>query len=845
MNNHANDQQNMDRQHINDQQRNTEPSVAEMEDMMDFDGGHSQKTGQKSGQKTDRHNDKNAAIDAELIEDEDNNFINDEFNPEKNVTKVGFRKNGLSKFGLVGAAGLALVVGGITFFQGQAPKDKVAETPKPKDPATTQVETAQSDVTKAQQSESETKAELALSKQKDSLEQANSNKTTDPTTNKPTDSTTSKATTDPNTKVVTNPSPSVPIAVGASGAIVPPVKPSRASGFVASPVVPPLNIPSTNSTKIASTPFVPPASKNNISTPPAGVQSIPVVSAAKLATTPTETLISKKNSASPAGAGLPIPIATAPGVPKAPKPAVVETPSSKTPSKDIAKIEPTRSSPPKKRPSEDSDEPLPRLRIARAPGVSADTLPPSPPYSITKGASEAIASLPGTNSLAPQPLSSPNAIPPIAINSAPSLIDFLKTSAAADTAPQPQLIALNKEQSKEKQSVTIKSPKPVLQIVTTPGILTLANQTTTKNNGLIASNSINSKYSGLVSPNSLLTDIDDPAPTGITNFVATTDTTPSIKPALAQALPPGISSTRPAYAYTKMLLAGLSDTNMNLGNVQPVSTNQQNSQINQVNKSQVVTQNNPTLNQPIPITPDQNTPAIPGTPVSPLSPIAPPSAIGPIASSILTGTSAKGTTLTPILWGSDSANGAKFVAKLEEPLLASNKREALPAGTQLIVMAKPSNSSNNNNNSLVEVDVVGVIVQGREYATPPGAIVIHDENNGLLVGEDYFKREDQIASRDYLTVLGGALGSLGQVLNRPSGSFSSNTAFGSSSSTSVINNNNPNVFGALLEGGFKDIPGIWNQRNQQALAQLANQPKVYQIPKGRTIRVFVNQSINF
>jgi Bacterial conjugation TrbI-like protein len=839
--------------YINDQHLATEPSVAEMEDMMDFGSG--------SSRKTDSHNQDNNIFDVEAIEDDDDeeeeNFINEEFNPEKNATKVGFRKSGKAKGALVAVTGLVAVVGGITFFQGQVPKDKVAEAPKTKDASEEKVENAQSDVTKAQQSESEIKAELALSKQKDALEQSNGTKPTDKPATDP------NAKTDPNTKVTSSPAPAVPV--------VPPVKPSRTNGFVASPVVPPLAIPNNGSTKVATVPaapFVPPAAKNNISIPPAGVQPLPTISAPKLATAPVGSLINK--NASPVAASFPI--ASAPGIPKTSKPAA-ENPSAKTPSKEIAKFEPVRStsikeSPvTKKRISEDSDErPLPRLPIARAPGIAPDTqvasntLPPPSLYPVTPQ--------PG---VAPQPFSTSNTIAPVAINGAPSLTDFLRTSAAADTpiaslppkaiaslAPQattnipvsqPTLIAMNKDQSKEKQ--LFPGSKPVLQLVpvpngstTNPVVAKLKKQT-----NLIASSGIKNSYSTLVSPNSPLTDIIDAPSLGVSLATATPDTVAqAIKPALAQGVP-GTSGTRPAYAYTKMLLAGLPDTNISLGNTEQVSSSNQ--QINQVNKSQVVTQNNPLLNQPVSNPPAQNAPSttILGTPVNPVSPTAPPApaAIGPIAASILTGTSAKGTTLTPILWGSDSANGAKFVAKLEEPLLANNKREALPAGTQLIVMARPSSNGNSgiNSSSLVEVDVVGVIVQGKEYATPPGAIVIHDENNGLLVGEDYFKREDQIASRDYMTVLGGALNTLGQVLNRPSGSFSSNSSGFGSSSTNIINNRDPNIFGALLEGGFKDIPGIWNQRNQQALAQLANQPKVYQIPKGRTIRVFVNQSIIF
>jgi hypothetical protein len=829
---------------INDQHHATEPSVAEMANMMDFGGGHSQTTG---SQKRDQHDDDNAVFDVEAIEDEENDFFSEEFNPEKNITKVGLRKNGLAKGTLVAVTGLVAIVGGLTFFQGQVPKDKVAEVPKKKDAADEKVESAQSDATKAQQSESEIKAELALSKQKDALEQSNSNKTNDPNNSKTTD----KPATDPNTKVTSSPAPSVPIVSPAPSANNPSAnRQNSASGFVASPVVPPLAIPSNGSTKVAA------ASKNDTSIPPTGIQPLQTVGASKLAAASVGPFLNKNANSAPAA----LPnlsntnssikaIAKAPGITNTPSAkAPVAEPVAATP-KTIARVEPTRSkssqeSPIARKRSSEDNEDLPRLRIARAPGVAADTntvnnAPPPPLYPVT----------PGINSLASQPPGS--SIPSVAINSTPTLTDFLKTSAAADNptpsippVSQPQMLAMNKDQSKdqtkEKQLIA-KDPKSVLQIVPTPTKLAL-----NKGNLIASGDTKGNKYSGLISPNSLLSDIVNPPPLGIT-IASTTPNIPvldkmplAVKPALTQGMAPGISGVRPAYAYTKMLLAGLPNTNLSLGNVEQVNNNNQ--QINQVSKSQVVTQNNPILNQPTTNPPEPNTSnTIPGTPVIPASPI------GPLAASILTGTSAKGTTLTPILWGSDSANGAKFVAKLEEPLLASNKREALPAGTQLIVMAKPSNNSNtsNNNNSLVEVDVVGVIVQGREYATPPGAIVIHDENNGLLVGEDYFKREDQIASRDYMTVLGGALGTLGQVLNRPGGSFSSNTAFGSSSTTSVINNQSPNIFGALLEGGFKDIPGIWNQRNQQALAQLASQPKVYQIPKGRTVRVFVNQSINF
>jgi hypothetical protein len=192
-----------------------------------------------------------------------------------------------------------------------------------------------------------------------------------------------------------------------------------------------------------------------------------------------------------------------------------------------------------------------------------------------------------------------------------------------------------------------------------------------------------------------------------------------------------------------------------------------------------------------------------------------------------------------VLWSGDGNSSAKFVLKLDEPMFANNNREALPAGTQLVVAAKPTNI----NVGIADLEVVSVVIKGREYSTPLGAIVIRDDQGGLLVGEDYFRRDEQIAGRDTVTILTNAAGNIGQVLNRPTSTYSSTGVGGVS--TNVVTNPTPNIFGAALEGGLRDLPSILSQRNQQAVAELANKPRVYQIPRGRSVRVFINQSVNF
>jgi Bacterial conjugation TrbI-like protein len=207
------------------------------------------------------------------------------------------------------------------------------------------------------------------------------------------------------------------------------------------------------------------------------------------------------------------------------------------------------------------------------------------------------------------------------------------------------------------------------------------------------------------------------------------------------------------------------------------------------------------------------------------------------AKSILVGTSAKGSTVTPILWNAGINNTAKFILKLEEPIRDNTNQSAIPAGTQLVVMVKPASA----NLGFAELEVVSVIIQGREFAPPAGMFAVRDDQNGLLVGEDYFKRNDQIASRDSLNILTGALGRVGQVLNQPSSTIAS-VGIGS---TTTVTNREPNIFGAVLEGGFRDLPATWSQRNQQALQEIANKPNVYTIPQGRSVRIFVNQTMEF
>ncbi|KAM3097844.1 hypothetical protein ACKFKF_18895 [Phormidesmis sp. 146-12] len=209
---------------------------------------------------------------------------------------------------------------------------------------------------------------------------------------------------------------------------------------------------------------------------------------------------------------------------------------------------------------------------------------------------------------------------------------------------------------------------------------------------------------------------------------------------------------------------------------------------------------------------------------------------------LLVGTSAKAATLTPILWAPNSSTAARFLIKLDEPMLDGNNSVAFPIGTQFIVTTNKTDP----NTGIVDLEVISVIINGAEFSPPAGAIVIRDDKGGLLVGEDYYKRQRRVAGKDMMLIFASALGNIGSILNRSQSSSSTSISTGGVSSTTTANTNPPpNYLGAALEGGFSKLSEVLSSRNEKAIQTIMSAPKVFQIPQGRSMQVFVNQSISF
>jgi hypothetical protein len=732
-------------------------------------------------------------LEAEILGEGDGQSFKQEFSPEQNQTKVGFTGNGVVKGVLIaGGVGL-LAVGAVAFYSSQLPKEKAPATLKSKSPTDDKLSAAQSAATKAQQSESATKAELALAKQKESLDQASKNDESSQVAaiDKQATTTTSNTTSD--------------VAVQST----------------------PLQSNSARNPTVIST-----ASAGKTTNSSVNVPIVPVLRPAVIASSTTSRLNTQPQSArkNPA-TNSSIAFVPSPGLALA-KPLATANKLNSI-SSATSRAQPLSTA-------------IPRPAKPAAPSPNTFT-PTNFPVASTGKKSTVVASIPATKSqpnLALKPIAIPGyqnenknqslaAVPAASIPNSfgnPAIGSALATPALVASATIPTEINSDKNSTKTLFDYLSRStvpptlfrpvdPKQQLQVATIPGFGSTAPSSTPSSSA--PANGIKIAQNSTTRPS--LPAVADFPSGDIVTAVSGPTLTDAIK--LVQS-----SASQPADAFS--LAAGIRAVQNNAANTgvfQVASTDLSNS-ISLGNNSTRPAFHNTKL------TGLQLTNSGKSNDLTKADATKPFTSSLTIAKSILVGNSAKGTTLTPILWNGGASSNAKFIIKLEENLSDNNGQMALPAGSQLIVVAKAA-----SNTPMADLEVVSIVISGIEYTAPIGAITVRDDNNGLLIGDDYFKRGEQAANRDVLSVLTGAIGGLGKGINQSTSTITVNG--GGSSST--VSNGGQSLLGSILEGGFKDLPNTWIQRNQQALQEIASKPNVYQIPKGKAVRIFVNKTIDF
>lgn len=213
---------------------------------------------------------------------------------------------------------------------------------------------------------------------------------------------------------------------------------------------------------------------------------------------------------------------------------------------------------------------------------------------------------------------------------------------------------------------------------------------------------------------------------------------------------------------------------------------------------------------------------------------------------------AYGTTVTaevsiPLLWdesvSSSQQPNKRFALVLTEDLIASNGRVALEKGS--VVVAE--SSSVNPGNRLVNANAVAIVYtdkQGRiqQRSLPPQKLTILGKQQQPLIAKGHFDRGGDYAKTDLLVSSLSGLGKVGEVFTQPDSSSSVVTgSFGSSVSTTV-NNNNREVWAAVLDGFFNPLAERISDRSLRQEVELEKLPNIAVLEVGTEVSIIANDT---
>ena len=213
---------------------------------------------------------------------------------------------------------------------------------------------------------------------------------------------------------------------------------------------------------------------------------------------------------------------------------------------------------------------------------------------------------------------------------------------------------------------------------------------------------------------------------------------------------------------------------------------------------------------------------------------------------------AYGTTVTaevsiPLLWdesvSSSQQPNKRFALILTEDLIASNGKIALGKGS---VVVAESNSVNPSNR-LVNANAVAIVYtdkQGRiqQRSLPPQKLAILGKQQQPLIAKGHFDRGGDYAKTDLLVSSLSGLGKVGKVFTQPNTSSSVVTGnFGSSISTTV-NNNNREVWAAVLDGFFNPLAERISDRSLRQEVELEKLPNIAVLEVGTEVSIIANDT---
>ena len=208
------------------------------------------------------------------------------------------------------------------------------------------------------------------------------------------------------------------------------------------------------------------------------------------------------------------------------------------------------------------------------------------------------------------------------------------------------------------------------------------------------------------------------------------------------------------------------------------------------------------------------------------------------------GTSAAGIISVPMVWdeGSGEQLYHRFAITLTEDILATDNTIALPGGTVLIAQAHGVARGNRfvqaSAIAVVYTNAAGTVTQ---QAIPPGTILIRGHQGEPLLAQAYFDSGREIAQQDLLISLLSGIGRVGEVFTEPesSSSFSSSTFTGTTSS-SITNSREPQIWSAVIDGFFNPLAERLTSRSDARIEAMLSRPNLAVIPHNSPVSITFN-----
>ncbi|WP_265276864.1 hypothetical protein [Nostoc sp. KVJ3] len=204
---------------------------------------------------------------------------------------------------------------------------------------------------------------------------------------------------------------------------------------------------------------------------------------------------------------------------------------------------------------------------------------------------------------------------------------------------------------------------------------------------------------------------------------------------------------------------------------------------------------------------------------------------------VLVGSTAEGRLETPIAWGTGDAGNQNYLVKLTKPLKASDGSDVLPVGAYLVVQLAQSNGSGFAKLRGVSV-LVNINGDTQEKPLPPNAVLIMAKNGSFLKAES---RKGSNLGNNFISAIVAGVAKAAEIQNRPTSQTSTNSNGFSTLSTTNDDKNLPAAFG---EGAFNSILENIKSSNVARSQQLSGKEEVFVIDAGKSVQIFVNQTIS-